>query len=57
MLQLADFAPHEFFSYTSIFKTLVLSFYFNMLGLWCKRKCCTERKIVVSLQCLLVVAH
>lgn len=57
MLQLADFAPHESFSYTSILKTRVLTFYFNMFGLWCKRSYCEVRKNVVSLQCLLVVAH
>nr|DAH56172.1 MAG TPA: hypothetical protein [Caudoviricetes sp.] len=34
MLQLADFTPHETFSYTSIFKILVLTFYFNKYGLW-----------------------
>lgn len=57
MLQSAVFTSLETFSYTSIFKTFVLTFYFNMFGLWCKRKCCTEREIVVSLQCLLGVTH
>lgn len=51
MLQLADFASHESFSYTSIFKTHVLTFYFNMFGLWCKRSYCTEQKDIVLLQC------
>lgn len=42
MTQLADFTPHETFSYTSIFKTFVLTFYFNKSGLWRKQNYCTE---------------
>lgn len=57
MLQSAVFTSLETFSYTSIFKMFVLTFYFNKSGLWHKRNYCTEQKIVVSLQCLLVVAH
>lgn len=57
MLQLAVFTSFETFSYTSIFKILVLTFYFNKSGLWHKRNYCTEQKIVVSLQCLLGVTH
>lgn len=57
MLQLAVFTSLETFSYTSIFKMFVLTFYFNKYGLLYKRNYCTEQKIVVSLQCLLVVAH
>ena len=34
MLQLSDFTYLETFSYTGIFKTFVLTFYFNKYGLW-----------------------
>ena len=34
ILQSAVFASLETFSYTSIFKMLVLTFYFNKYGLW-----------------------
>lgn len=34
MLQLAVFTSLETFNYTSIFKTFVLTFYFNKSGLW-----------------------
>lgn len=34
MLQLAVFTSLETFNYTSIFKTFVLTFYFNKYGLW-----------------------
>nr|DAP45735.1 MAG TPA: hypothetical protein [Caudoviricetes sp.] len=42
MLQLAVFTSLETFSYTSIFETFVLAFYFNKFGLWYKRNYCTE---------------
>lgn len=42
MLQLADFTSLKTFSYTSIFETHVLTFYFNKYGLWHKRNYCTE---------------
>lgn len=51
MLQLAVFTSLETFSYTSIFKTFVLTFYFNKYGLWHKRNYCTEQKYIVLLQC------
>lgn len=34
MLQSAVFTSLETFSYTSILKTFVLTFYFNKYGLW-----------------------
>lgn len=42
MLQSAVFTSLETFSYTSIFKTFVLTFYFNKYGLWWKPNYCTE---------------
>lgn len=42
MLQLAIFTSLETFSYTIIFKTFVLAFYFNKFGLWHKLNYCTE---------------
>lgn len=56
MAQLAVFILLETFSYTSIFKMIVLTFYFNKSGLWLIRNYCTESKIVVSLQCLSEIA-
>jgi hypothetical protein len=57
MAQLAVFILLETFSYTSIFKMIVLTFYFNKSGLWLIRNYCTESKIVVSLQCLSEIAR
>lgn len=42
MTQLAVFTSLETFSYTIIFKTFVLTFYFNKSGLWRKQNYCTE---------------
>lgn len=42
MLQSAVFTSLETFSYTIIFKSFVLTFYFNKSGLWHKRYYCTE---------------
>ena len=42
MLRLEDSTSLETFSYTSIFKTFVITFYFNKYGLWRKLNCCTE---------------
>nr|DAF72491.1 MAG TPA: hypothetical protein [Caudoviricetes sp.] len=41
-MQPAVFTSLETSSYTSIFKTFVLTFYFNKYGLCRKRNCCTE---------------
>lgn len=42
MTQLVVFTSLETFSYTSIFKILALTFYFNKSGLWHKLNYCTE---------------
>lgn len=57
MTQITVFTLIKTASRISTSKIFVFTFYLNGGSLWRKPDYCTVRKIVVSLQCLLVVAH